>query len=228
MFDCCSARRKFFFAFSKNPGEWSPFSFLVMVFFVGASSLYHALEKQPENTKKRLEKFVFAKPKLSLNPHALDIKDTLQYYLNHWFPRKKGLIIWHDVINNTITPHRSNDNKPLSPRELCCILENYQNKFKALVYCPREGAEDIFGSLKNQNIPVVHVLKDLVSKRKQKDLSLRKDYLKLHQKPFLELKSLTIVHKHCDNLQKLISKSRPKRLNPRRRKALLKKQNEKS
>ena len=59
-----------------------------------------------------------------------------------------------------------------------------------------------------------------MSKRKQKDPSLLKEYRALYQRPALELKTLTVVLAHKSNLRSLISRSRPKKLSKRRRKTL--------
>ena len=63
-------------------------------------------------------------------------------------------------------------------------------------------------------------MKDIVSRRKQKDPSLLKEYTALHQKPVLELKTLTTVLAHKHNLRSLIKRFPPKKLSTRRRKTL--------
>ena len=68
---------------------------------------------------------------------------------------------------------------------------------------------------------VIHIVKDIVSKRKQKDPSLLKEYRASHQRPLLELKTLIIVLAHMNNLRSLITRSRSlitRSLSKRRRK----------
>ena len=59
-----------------------------------------------------------------------------------------------------------------------------------------------------------------MSRRKQKDPSLLKEYRTLHQRPALEMKTLTLVLAHKSNLRSLITRSRPKKLSKRLRKTL--------
>ena len=68
--------------------------------------------------------------------------------------------------------------------------EYYKDCLKAIVYFPRNGAPNIFGFLKQTSIVTLHVITDLVSKRKQKDQNLIKEYFHLHQKHHLELNHL--------------------------------------
>ena len=58
----------------------------------------------------------------------------------------------------------------------------------------------MYNQLKCNTLVTIHTVKDIVSKRKQKDPSLLKEYRALHQRPELELKTLTIVLAHKNNL----------------------------
>ena len=191
-----------------------------MVFILAASSLHHAIKTAPQVTQNRYKRNVYALPGLSFNPNALKVRKTAQFQLSHFFHDKNRLVIWHDVVNNSLSRHRSNNNKPLTPSQLIEALEKYQERIEAIVYCPREGTPDIYNQLKRSTLVTIHLVKDIVSKRKQKDLSLLKEYRALHQRPALELKTLTIVLTHKSNLRSLITRSRPKKLSKRRRKTL--------
>ena len=120
----------------------------------------------------------------------------VQYQLDNNFLHKSDIIIWHDAINNSLTSYRTNNYREFALAELATVLENYQDRLKAIVFCPRNGATNIFGFLKQTSIVTVHVITDLVSKRKQKVQNLIKDYYQMHQKHHLELKSLTLVLTH--------------------------------
>ena len=178
-----------------------------MVFILAASSLHHAIKTAPQVTQIRYKRNVYALPGLSFNPNALKVRKTAQFQLSHFFHDKKRLVTWHDVVNNSLSRHRS-------------MLENYQERIEAIVYCPREGTPDISDQLKRSTLVTIHLVKDIVSRRKQKDPSLLKEYRALHQRPALELKTLTIVLAHKNNLRSLITRSRPKKLSKRRRKTL--------
>ena len=108
-----------------------------MVFILAASSLHHAIKTAPQATQNRYKHNVYALPGLSFNPNALKVrKKTAQFQLSHLFHDKKRLVIWHDVVNNSLSRHRSNKNKPLTPSQLISVLENYQKRMVAIVYCP--------------------------------------------------------------------------------------------
>ena len=124
------------------------------------------------------------------------------------------------MVNNSLSRHRSNNNKLLTPSQLIAVLEKYQERIEAIVYCPREGTPDIYEQLKRSTLVTIHIVKNIVSKRKQKDPSLLKEYRALHQGPALELKTLTIVLTHKNNLRSLITRFPPKKLSKRRRKTL--------
>ena len=49
--------------------------------------------------------------------------------------RTKKLVIWHDVINNTLTPHKKTEACPIS--ELLSILQKYKTRIEAIVYIQR-------------------------------------------------------------------------------------------
>ena len=190
-----------------------------MVFILGASSLHHALESLSKKARKRLADRVFTLPGFSCNPNALNKRKTVQFLLNTCFKHKRELIIWQDVVNNSLSEHPSNSNNPLTPQQFINVLVGYGSRIKAVVYCKRQGVPDIFSSLK-KTLLTVHILKDLISKRKARDRKLLKQYSSLHQLHELELKSLTLVFKYSANFYFLIQKSRPKKLNKRRRRAL--------
>ena len=89
-----------------------------MVFILGASSLDHALRKLSAPSQKRVKETCFTKPGLSFNFNARDSQKTIQYYLHHFLSNRKDLVIWHDAINNSISKHRSNNNRSLSTDQL--------------------------------------------------------------------------------------------------------------
>ena len=93
------------------------------------------------------------------------------FQLSHFFRDKKKLVIWHDVVKYSLPRHLSNNNKPLTPSQFIAVLEEYQERIEALVYCPREGTPDIYDQLKRSTLVTIQIAKNIVSKRKQKDPS---------------------------------------------------------
>ena len=191
-----------------------------MVFIFAASSLHHTIKTLPQALQDHYKKGTYVLPGLSFNPNAVKVVKTAQFKLSQFFRDKKRLVIWHAVVKNSLPRHRSNNNKPLTPSQPNAVLEEYQMRIEAIVYCPRQGTPDIYNQLQPSTLVTIHIVKDFVSKRKQKDPSLLKEHRALHQRPALELKTLTKVLAHKNNLRSLISLSRPKKLSERRRKTL--------
>ena len=105
-----------------------------------------------------------------------------------------------------MTSPRKDPKKPLTPEQLVNAIKNIKHKVVGIVYCVREGAPDVYKELKGTGIPVLHIVKDLLSRRKQKAKELVRSYSQLHLAPHLEIKALTIVRNHGDNLKAIIKK----------------------
>ena len=86
-----------------------------MVVFIGASSLSHSIDRYP-NIKRRLGRWIKATPGLSFNPQA-DREKQVRHILRS-VPRGEGIILWHDVLNNSITSHPQIKRTPLTPEQL--------------------------------------------------------------------------------------------------------------
>ena len=69
------------------------------------------------------------------------------------------------MSEHSISRHRSNNNKPLTPPQLIAVLEKCQECIKAIGYCPREGTPDSHNQLKRSTLVIIHIVKDIVSKR---------------------------------------------------------------
>ena len=166
-----------------------------MVFILGTSSLDHALQKFPAPSQKRVKDICFTKPGLCLNFNARDSRKTVQYYLHNYLSHHNDLVIWHDATINSISRHRSNNNRKLSSEQLVNLLLRSGTNICAIVYCRGSGTEDIEESLGSTGILVLNVVKDFISKRKAKDQVLIEKYKELHQPPSLELKTLLLLRR---------------------------------
>ena len=133
-------------------------------------------------------------------------RKTAQFQLSHFFRDKRKLFLWHDVVNNSSSRHSSNNYKLLTASQLIAVVEEYQERIEAIVYCPREETPHIYNQLNRSTLVIIHIVKDIVSKRKEKDPSLLKELRALHQRPALELKTLTIVLANRNNLRSLITR----------------------
>ena len=189
-----------------------------MVRILSASPLHHAIETVKPEDQKLVKEKVYSIPGLSLNIHAT--KKVVQKLIEKDFKDEKDLIIWHEVINNSICRHKSNSYRALSVSDLVDVLNSYQNRIRALVYCQRDRTPDIFTELQETDILVLNIAKDLISLRKQKDSDYLQNLKALHQSPDLELKHLNLVLKYENDLSQITARSRPKRPSKRARKAI--------
>ena len=191
-----------------------------MVFILGASSLDHALRKLPALSQKRVKDTCFTKPGLSLNFNARDSQKTIQYYLHHYLSHRNDLVMWHDAIINSISRHRRNNNRKLSSEQLDNLLLRYRTNIYAIVYCRRNGTEDIEEILVSTGILVLSVVKDFISKRKAKDEVLIEKNKELHQPPSLELKTLLLLRRYSASRNILKTPRKQNRLPLKARKAI--------
>ena len=78
---------------------------------------------------------------------------------------EKNILIWHDVINNSLSKHRSNNDNPLTPENLIKILKVYKNKISAIIYVHRQNTPNFYGRLVETGIITVDLTKHLFSKK---------------------------------------------------------------
>ena len=197
-----------------------------MVFILAASSLHHALETLTDEEKTRYHDNVFSIPGLSLNKNTKNPKKIVQNLLANDLKGKENIVIWHDVLNNSISRHDSNNFCSLSVLEIIEVLKSFQDKLCALVYCNRYRTPDIFEQLKllevDLHVKVFNMVKDFISPKKQKNAELLKKFKALHQSPELELKNLDFLLRKENDLSVITEKSRPKRPSKRARNAIKK------
>ena len=197
-----------------------------MVFILAASSLHHAIETLTPDEKERYKDKIYFIPGLSLNPNTKNLRKIVQNLLAKDLKEKKDIVIWHDVLNNSISRHDSNNFQALTVSQLIDVLKGLHDKLSALVYCQRFRTPYIFDALNvlktDQNIEVFSIVKDFISSKKQKDPELLKQYKASHQSPELELKSLDFISRKESQLSAITDKSRPKRPSKRARNAIKK------
>ena len=98
------------------------------LFVVGASSLRRTLDYLPYDLRVNNRRFTFAKSGLSLNPNNVSKLKKLQWLLRNGSLKSREIILWHDVINNSITKHPKNFNTKCSPEQLTEIITNFQHQ----------------------------------------------------------------------------------------------------
>ena len=118
--------------------------------------------------------------------------------------------MWFDVINNSVTSHPKHPKTPITAAHLLKELERIAN-LVAIVYVqrktPTSTASDLFKNLLKFRIQVLHLTKDLLSRRKQNSPDYTKPYQKLYVRPFLEVKLLTTLRSYDYNIKKIVNKN---------------------
>ena len=131
------------------------------------------------------------------------------------------MVMWHDVVNNTITSHRTNKYRPACVEDLTNYLKSKRQQILSIVYCRREETPGLFNQLLGTGLLINPATKRLLSKRKQNEPMKLKENLKLQQSAELEKKSLQLVVAHKERLPELLGNIRGKqhRQSQARRKA---------
>ena len=178
-----------------------------MVFLLGASSLLSAYNTLSYRTKKIFNGSFFAAPGLSFN-HKDKIKNVNYLLQNEHgkLKRKTDIVIWHDVINNSITPHKSNNNIGLTTEELNQMLLSHKEKINSIIYCQRIATNNIFKSLLKTKILVIDAKKKLFSHRNSKNSFICFQLQQIHPCKKLESKLMLIVWTKRKNLKSLVYK----------------------
>ena len=196
-----------------------------LMFIFGAISLAAAVKTLPGGTLQR-RRHRTAVPGLHLIPssakfphktlqHQLRLALRFRSHTNKHQSRPK-IIIWHDVINNSFTPHSSNFNNPLSPTAFLQELRALPCDIAAIIYCQRTGSPDVFRLL-HQSFLVISPVRYLLFHRKEHNLALVRQYGVLHLAIHFELKIYFLLSQHFHQLTNLTRKK--SRLNNRRRRS---------
>ena len=114
-----------------------------MVYIIGASSLNATIKRIPYKFRSELVGRSYSLGGLSFNENANNPLKVLQTLLRGQgiLARKHKVIIWHDVISNSINKHKSNNYRAISAEKLLEILREFSHRIEAVVYCRREGTE---------------------------------------------------------------------------------------
>ena len=188
-----------------------------MVYVIGASSLDNV---KGSAIKGQLIRKIFSIRGLSFNHNAFNKGKVLQLLLQGGaLKHANDIVIWHDVINNSVTEHRSNS-KALSTSELIGILEQFKSRITAIIYTPRFRRPNLLKQLSSTGILVLDARKNLLSRRKSKSPFNVENLGLVHPAIKLEYKLLLTVLKHENYLGKLIkNRSQNKRPSRSQRKA---------
>ena len=104
-----------------------------MVSIWAASSLHHAIETLTPDEKEHFNDKIYTIPGLSIILLTQKPKKIVQNLLWKDLKDKNNIVIWHDVLNNSISRHDSNNFCALSVSELIGILNFEKHSEKTLV-----------------------------------------------------------------------------------------------
>ena len=197
-----------------------------MVYIIGASSLDDTIRKIPYWKRRQLFGQSYTIPGLSFNPRTNKWFKVLQNLLSGRgiLAKKHKIVIWHDVISNSISKHSSNNYTRYRVEELVKTIRNFKHRIEAIIYCRRKGNREIFRDLIRTGVPIIDVKKKLVSHRKSHDEKVLKDLAKIHPSVELEARLLATVWRKRRSLRTLI-KRKPKTKNKPSKKERKRKQN---
>ena len=106
---------------------------------------------------------------------------------------KIEIVVWHDVLNNSICRYKSNNYQLFSVSDPIYVLKTLQDKLSALVFCQCDRTPYIFDSLKelekSNSIHVYSIVKDFVPIGKENKTDLLNQLKALHQNPEVQLKT---------------------------------------
>ena len=140
-----------------------------MVVIIEASSLHLALEDWASvGGNEELQEDVIHYKGVTFHPKSKSNK-IVRNILRDEINRNESVIIWHDVLNNSISKHPFNPRTPLTANQLVSEIKpliNSHPRIEGLVYCQRDGAPYILEDLKKLPIPVVQVTTDIISNSK--------------------------------------------------------------
>ena len=194
-----------------------------MIHIVGASSLKRALDDLDEDLQNALSTVVTAIPSLSLNPNVADTSLRLDHLLERgYLKNQSNLVLWHDLLNNSLTKHHTNKDTAIEPSDLANLLVKYKPRIAALVYCQREGAPYAFDELRDEDFVIIRVTKNLVSRKNSQNEALQQEYASLHPNVRLEQKSLLNIIEKRHNLKALSQNTRRPTKRPSQQKRKLK------
>ena len=119
-----------------------------MVLLVEASYLDNAYRSLSYTTRKRLKKDIIAIRGLSFIPKSISPLTILQNLLKKGLLLSKKVIIWHDLVSNFMSKHRSNKDNPCEIDKLLEILTGLKQNIETILYCRRLGSPNLFQQLK--------------------------------------------------------------------------------
>ena len=183
-----------------------------MVYIVEASSLNAKIGRVPYKFRGEIIGRSYSLGGLSFNWNAENPLKVLQNLLTGKgiLAKMYKVITWHDIMNNSISKHRSNNYRAISVEKLLQILRDFSHGIEAVLYCRRERTPDIFRKLLESKITILDVKSNLLSQRKSKEFIVLHDLKQTHPSTELEAPLLPSVWRHRKNLKNLYKSNKKK------------------
>ena len=105
-----------------------PIEKTLMVNILAASSVDHALDTLNRESRKNYREKIFSIRGLSVNHYLKNPKKIVQNMLSKGLVEKNDYVIWHDVLNNSVSKHESNNYRALTVPQLLEKLKSIENK----------------------------------------------------------------------------------------------------
>ena len=119
---------------------------------IGPSSLNNTIKLIPYQERKQFFGRSYTISGLSLNEKAKNKLKILQKLLEQGTLRRvRKIVLWHDTINKSISPNRSNNNKPCSIPEHINTLLKLRPRIAGIVSCQRAGTKNILKDPKKRH-----------------------------------------------------------------------------
>ena len=125
----------------------------------------HAIQTLPKNSRKRLNTYVLAIPGATLQTFVPNKNKSMSFLLQYPLRKTENIILWHDIINKTISQHKSKLYKPCSPQKLIGSVLKIKHRLSAIIYCRRIGAPNVLQQLRSTGVLVIHLVIDLLPAR---------------------------------------------------------------
>ena len=107
-----------------------------MFFIIAASSLHHALQTLTSENQKSYIENIYSVPGLSLNVNTKSPKTIVQNLLLKDNSEKTDIVIWQDVLNDSIFKYETNIFRPLTVWQLLNILKSLKKPPSSSVLPP--------------------------------------------------------------------------------------------
>ena len=157
--------------------------------------------------RKSIQGKVFAVPWLRFHPTPKNPYKQLQHLLRKGLKSCKKIVIWHVLVNNSLSSHRSNSNQNCPPDVFLKLLEPFRHQISVIIYNQRIGTPNIHKKLVEASYLTISPKQHLLSNRKKRSAEFSQELRKLHPLERSELHILQIILHSQNNLPRLLRRN---------------------